>query len=95
MWTSTSMSVGEAFIASIMGFSIVFSVLAFLAIVILVFAKLFSGVSKAGRQPAVQTASAAPVQKDESETVAIITSVICEELRADPNELVIKGIREL
>ncbi len=95
MWTSTSMSIGEAFIASLMGFSIVFAVLAFLAVVILIFAKLFSGVSRAGRQPAAQTAAAAPVQKDESETVAIITSVICEELRADPNELVIKGIREL
>ncbi len=95
MWTSTSMSIGEAFIASAMGFSIVFSVLAFLAIVILIFAKLSSGVSKVGGKPAVQTAPAAPVQKDESETVAIITSVICEELRADPNELVIKGIREL
>jgi len=89
------MSIGEAFIASLMGFSIVFAVLAFLAIVILIFARLSSGVSKAGGKPAVQTASAAPVQKDESETVAIITSVICEELRADPNELVIKGIREL
>jgi len=89
------MSIGESFIASAMGFTIVFAVLAFLAIVILIFAKLSSGVSKAGGKPAVQTASAAPVQKDESETVAIITSVICEELRADPNELVIKGIREL
>ncbi len=94
MWTSTSMTIGESFIASLMGFSIVFCVLAFLAIVVLVFAKIFSGVG-GGHKQAAAPAAAAPAVKDESETVAVITSVICEELRADPNELVFKGIREL
>ena len=34
-------------------------------------------------------------EKDDSEIVAIVTSVICEELGADPSELTISGIREV
>lgn len=95
MWTSTSMTFGESLLASAMGFFIVFAMLAFLAIVILIFAKVFSGVG--GKDSKQQTAPqpAAPAVEDASEKVAIITSVICEELNADPSELVISGIREL
>lgn len=96
VWTSTSMTVPESLLASAMGFLIVFSVLIFLALVILVFAKIFPALAgKGGKKTAPQAAAPAPVVEDKSETVAIVTSVICEELNADPNELIIRGIREL
>ena len=44
--------------------------------------------------PAAAPAPAVP-EKDDSEIVAIVTSVICEELGADPSELSISGIREV
>ena len=96
VWTTTSMTLAESVLVSIMGFSIVFGMLAFLAIVILVFSKVFPALAGKGqKQPAPQAAAPAPVVEDKSETVAIITSVICEEMNADPNELSIRGIREV
>ena len=89
------MTVGESVLTSVMGFFIVFAMLAFLAIVILIFAKIASGVSAKGGKQQPAPAAAAPAVEDASEKIAIITSVICEELNADPNELVIKGIREV
>ena len=94
VWTSTSMTVGESVLTSVMGFFIVFAMLAFLAIVILIFAKVAGAVSgKGSKQPA--PVAAAPAVEDASEKIAIMTSVLCEELNAYPNELVIKGIREV
>ena len=95
MWTSNSMTIGEALVASAMGFMIVFMVLIFLALVITVFAKTLG--ATAGKQKAATPAPAAPVvpEKDDSEITAIITSVICEELGAEPSELCISGIREV
>ena len=95
MWTSSSMNIGEALITSAMGFSIVFMVLIFLALVILVTAKIMGTAEgkKKAAQPAAAPVAAAP-EKDDSEIVAIVTSVICEELNADPSEIQITGIRE-
>ena len=95
MWTSTSMTMGEALLASAMGFMIVFLVLIFLALVITVFAKALNAAT--GKQKAAAPAPAAPAvpEKDDSEIVAIVTSVICEELGAEPSELRISGIREV
>ena len=95
MWTSNTMTMGEVLLASAMGFMIVFLVLVFLALVITVFAKILS--ATAGKQKAAAPAPAAPAapEKDDSEIVAIVTSVICEELGADPSELSISGIREV
>ena len=45
--------------------------------------------------PAAAPAAPAVPEKDDSEIVAIVTSVICEELGADPSELCISGIREV
>lgn len=95
MWTSTTMTLLESLVASAMGFLIVFLVLIFLALVILVFAKFFgvaAGKKKVTEQPAPQ---AAVPEKDDSEIVSIVTSVICEELKVQPQELRITGIREV
>jgi sodium pump decarboxylase gamma subunit len=87
---------GEVLLASAMGFMIVFLVLVFLALVITVFAKVLNATSgKKQAAPAAAPAAPAVPEKDDSEIVAIVTSVICEELGADPSELCISGIREV
>ena len=95
MWTSNTMTMGEVFLASAMGFMIVFLVLLFLALVITVFAKILNVAGSKKTAPAPATAAPAVPEKDDSEIVAIVTSVICEELGADPSELTISGIREV
>ena len=88
------MTMGEALLASAMGFMIVFLVLIFLALVIIVFAKALG--AAAGKKTAAPAPAAPAVpEKDDSEITAIVTSVICEELGADPSELRINGIREV
>lgn len=95
MWTGTTMTLGESLLASAMGFLIVFLVLIFLAVVIIAFAKALNVADKKKEpQPAAVTAPVVP-EKDESEIVSIVTSVICEELKVQPHELRINGIREV
>ena len=95
MWTSNAMTLGESLLASAMGFFIVFLVLIFLAMVIIAFAKALNAVNKKKEpQPAAVTAPVVQ-EKDDSEIVSIVTSVICEELKVQPHELKINGIREV
>ena len=89
------MTIGEVLLASVMGFMIVFLVLIFLALVITVFAKTLGKASGAKKTAAPAPAAPAVPEKDDSEIMAIVTSVICEELGADPSELRISGIREV
>ena len=95
MWTSNAMTLGESLLASAMGFFIVFLVLIFLAMVIIAFAKALNAADK--KKEPLQPAVTAPVvpEKDDSEIVSIVTSVICEELKVQPHELKINGIREV
>ncbi len=95
MWTGTTMTLSESLLASAMGFLIVFLVLIFLALVIIAFAKALSAADKK-KEPQLAAPQAAPVpEKDDSEIVSIVTSVICEELKVQPHELRINGIREV
>ena len=95
MWTSSAMTLGESLLASAMGFFIVFLVLIFLAVVIIAFAKALNVTDKKKEpQPVAVTAPVVP-EKDDSEIVSIVTSVICEELKVQPHELKINGIREV
>ena len=93
MWTGTTMTLGESLLASAMGFLIVFLVLIFLALVIIAFAKSLSAADKK-KEPAAPQAVTVP-EKDDSEIVSVVTSVICEELKVQPHELRINGIREV
>ena len=96
MWTGNSMAFGESLLASAMGFFIVFLVLIFLALVIIVFARFLSAAADKKKEPqqAAHQTAAVP-EKDDSEIVSIVTSVICEELKVAPNELRINSIREV
>ena len=96
MWTGNSMTFGESLLASAMGFFIVFLVLVFLALVIIVFARFLSVAADKKKEPQQAAPQMAAVpEKDDSEIVSIVTSVICEELKVAPNELRINSIREV
>lgn len=90
MWTSTSMTIGEALIVSAMGFSIVFSLLIILAVSLVIFAKIFNvaGGKQAGTAPA-----AAPAV--DTGVYARIIAVVCEEMKADPKDIIIKSIKKI
>lgn len=90
MWTSQSMTLLESLTVSAMGLTVVLGVLSILAIAIVLFSKLLNlGGKKAAPQPA------GPQGPTEEEQCAVILSVICEELRADPKDIQIKSIRRL
>ena len=97
MWSSLTMNLGESLIVSAMGFSIVFLVLIFLALVILATAKMMNAAES--KKKLTEQAAPAPVaavpEKDDSEIVSIVTAVICEELKVQPHEIRINGIREV
>ena len=95
MWTGTTMTLGESLLASAMGFLIVFLVLIFLAVVIIAFAKALNVADKKKEPQQAAPQMAAVPEKDDSEIVSIVTSVICEELKVQPHELRINGIREV
>ena len=96
MWTGNSMTFGESLLASAMGFFIVFLVLVFLALVIIVFARFLSVTADKKKEPQQAAPQTAAVpEKDNSEIVSIVTSVICEELKVAPHELRINSIREV
>ena len=96
MWTGNTMTLGESLLASAMGFFIVFLVLVFLALVITVFARFLSAAADKKKEPQqVAPQTAVVPEKDDSEIVSIVTSVICEELKVQPHELKINGICEV
>lgn len=92
MWTSQTMTLMEALTVSAMGLTVVISVLALLAVMITAFSKAFALVS--GRR-AAPAAPPPPQGPREEEIGAVILSVICEEMRADPQDIRIRTIRTL
>ena len=91
MWTSQSMTLLESLTISAMGVTVVLGVLSMLAIAIVLFSKLLNLGGKKRRHLRHHS----PQGPTEEEQCAVILSVICEELRADPKDIQIKSIRRL
>ena len=89
MWTGESMTLMESLVVSGMGMTVVMGVLILLALSIVALSRLMT----LKRQPA--KAAPPPAGPSEEEQCAVILSVICEELRADPADIQIKSIRKL
>ncbi len=90
MWTSTTMSIGEALVVSAMGITIVFALLVILAVSLIIFAKVFN-VASGTKQP--EAAGVAPAF--DAGVYARIIAVVCEEMKADPKDIVIKSIKKI
>lgn len=92
MWTGESMTLMESLVVSGMGMTVVMGVLILLALSIVALSRLMT----LKRQPAkAAPPPAPPAGPSEEEQFAVILSVICEELRADPADIQIKSIRKL
>lgn len=92
MWTSTSMTLPESFILSIMGLCVVMATLIVLALVVLLFSKIMEARNNAS-EPVNRTLPEPPGISDE--VCSMILAVICEELHAAPEEINVTSIREL
>lgn len=92
MWTGESMTLMESLVVSGMGMTVVMDVLILLALSIVALSRLMT----LKQQPAkAAPPPAPPAGTSEEEQCAVILSVICEELRADPADIQIKSIRKL
>lgn len=92
MWTSSSMSVADSLILSGMGLLTVMAALSMLAAVIILFHRIMEGTPKKE-----VTARAVSAQEPDvtQEACAVILSVLCEEMRAAPEEIRVTSIRKL
>ena len=84
MWTGESMTLMESLVVSGMGMTVVMGVLILLALSIVALSRLMT----LNQQPAkAAPPPAPPAGPSEEEQCAVILSVICEELRADPADI--------
>lgn len=103
MWTSQSMTFYESFITFLIGFTVVFTCLISLAIVILISSKVVALITNAiPQEKAVETKpKVAPVQavvkdnQEELENLAVIISAISEEIREPVENFQIVSIKEI
>lgn len=91
-WKEVPMPVSDTLLLSVVGLLMVMCVLAFLAIMIVLMSKVMSAGSKAA--PASAAAAPAP-DADEEGDLAVVLSVMCEELNARPEELVFRSVTKV
>lgn len=95
MWSGSYMSIGDSLILSGMGLLTVLSALSALAILIVLFSKVMEAAQKKPVPAAAAAAPAAPALDVPPETAAAIIAVVCEELKAAPEELIFTSIKKL
>ena len=94
MWTSTSMTIPESLIVSLMGLTVVMGTLICLALVVLAFSRVMESRNTAADRSAVSRPAPEPPGISD-EVCTMILAVICEELHAAPEEINVTSIREL
>lgn len=106
MWTSQTMTFYESFITFLIGFTVVFSCLIALALFIIISSKIVSIITnvipeekpQAAAAPKVASTATQTVVKDnqeELEKLAVIISVISEEMREPVENFQIVDIKEI
>ena len=93
-WKEVPMPFADTLLLSVVGILMVMCVLAFLAIMIVLMSKVMSAGSKAAPAGVVTAAPPAP-DADEEGDLAVILSVMCEELNARPEELVFRSVTKV
>ena len=95
-WKEVPMPVADTLLLSVVGILMVMCVLAFLAAMIVLMSKAMASRAAAETAPAEKPVAGAPVRDaDEEGDLAVIMSVICEEMNARPEELVFKEVRQV
>ena len=93
MFTSNVMSIGESLIISALGLSIVFMALVILAILILIFSKVFEAIIPKEVPAKAEVKKAPEVNNDEE--YAVLVSAIHEEMRSLKGNYRINSIKEV
>ena len=93
MWTSTSMTVPQSAIVSLMGLTVVMATLICLALVVMAFSRVMEARTASVTRTADLPAPEPPGISDE--VCSMILAVICEELHAAPEEINVTSIREI
>lgn len=93
MFTSNVMSIGESLIISALGISIVFTALVILAILILIFSKIFEAIIPKEVPAKAEVKKAPEVNNDEE--YAVLVSAIHEEMRSLKGNYRITSIKEV
>ena len=96
MYTADTMSLGTALVYSLLGLTVVFLALISLSVAIIISSKIIRSIEGAASHSKAPT-KAAPVVSDEEdkELLAVLASVISEDLGSGPDEIRITSVTEL
>lgn len=94
MFSNNTMSIWESFIISSLGLTIVFLALVALALLILIFSKIFESLIKEKFDKVVST-NKSENEKNHDEEYAVLISAIHEELRTMRGKFKIVSIKEI
>lgn len=94
MWTSNTMSFTQSLLISVMGLTVVLIALSLLAVMIIIFSKVFEILNNTSKKQVIPN-SGQTEELTEKEIGAAIISVICEDLCTDPSNIRITSIREI
>lgn len=95
MWTSDTMSVADSLMISLMGIIIVLSALALLAVMIVIFSKIFENLDKKNSKKQGGSTEVKKEGLSDEEIGSMIISVVCEDLCIEPDEIIVKSIKEI
>ncbi len=96
MFSGDYMSIGEALIYSLLGLTVVFLALISLSVAIIISSKIIRAIEgAAGHTKAAPKAAPAVSDEEDKELLAVLASVICEDLGAGPDEIRITSVTEL
>ncbi len=95
MYTAETMSIGTSLIYSLLGLTVVFLALISLSVAIIISSKVIRAIE--GKAGQTKAAPAAPAKSDEEdkELLAVLASVISEDLGSGPDEIRITSVTEL
>ena len=94
-WKEVPMPVPDTLLLSVVGILMVMCVLAFLALMIVLMSKAMSAKKAAPEAAETKAAEEVLPESDEEGDLAVIIGVICEELNARPEELIIRSVQQV
>jgi sodium pump decarboxylase gamma subunit len=95
MWTEQTMSIPDVLIVCILGIVVVFLALIVLDLAIIITSKVIQSIEGRGKTAEEPKAAAAYNDEADKELLAVLSSVIAEDLDADPSEFRITSVNEI
>lgn len=95
MWTETTMSIPASLVVCLLGMVVVFLALIVLDIAILVSSKIIQAIEGTGKKTTKAAASQPVDDESDKELLAVLSSVIAEDLDEDPSSFRITSVTEI